>query len=135
MDVLVNRDLDIADVLVQTNMPGLRVLPAGQSHDYATELLASERMQEVMGEIAGRYPNRLVILDSPPLLQTSEAQVLAGLVGQVVVVVHAGSTPQSAVESALELIDSSRHVSLVLNKSRISSGGDHYYGSYYGQAE
>ena len=77
--------------------------------------------------------NRIVILDSPPLLQTSEAQVLTGLVGQVVVVVHAGATPQSAVESALELVDPSKHVSLILNKCRIASAGDSYYGGYYGQ--
>jgi exopolysaccharide/PEP-CTERM locus tyrosine autokinase len=133
MDLLVDRTLDISEVLVQTDMPGLRVLPAGTQHEYATELLASERMEELMSEIAGRYQNRIVILDSPPLLQTSEAQVLTGLVGQVVVVVHAGSTPQSAVESALELVDPSKHVSLILNKSRISTGGDSYYGSYYGQ--
>ncbi|MEO1575060.1 MAG: XrtA-associated tyrosine autokinase [Pseudomonadota bacterium] len=133
MDLLVDRTLDIGDVLVQTDMPGLRVLPAGTQHEYATELLASERMEELMAEIAGRYQNRIVILDSPPLLQTSEAQVLTGLVGQVVVVVHAGSTPQSAVEGALELIDPSKHVSLILNKSRIQTGGDSYYGGYYGQ--
>ena len=133
MDLLVDRTLDIGDVLVQTDMPGLRVLPAGTQHEYATELLASERMEELMAEIAGRYQNRIVILDSPPLLQTSEAQVLTGLVGQVVVVVHAGSTPQTAVESALELIDPSKHVSLILNKSRIQTGGDSYYGGYYGQ--
>lgn len=133
MDLLVDRTLDIGDVLVQTDMPGLRVLPAGTQHEYATELLASERMEELMAEIAGRYQNRIIILDSPPLLQTSEAQVLTGLVGQVVVVVHAGATPQSAVESALELIDPSKHVSLILNKSRIQTGGDSYYGGYYGQ--
>lgn len=132
MDVLVDRNLDISDVLVQTDMPGLRVLPAGTQHEYATELLASERMEEVINEIAGRYQNRIVILDSPPLLQTSEAQVITGLVGQVVVVVHAGATPQSAVESALELVDASKHVSLVLNKCRVATGSDYYYGGYYG---
>lgn len=133
MDLLIDRTLDIGEVLVQTDMPGLRVLPAGTQHEYATELLASERMEELMTEIAGRYQNRIVILDSPPLLQTSEAQVLTGLVGQVVVVVHAGATPQSAVDGALELVDPSKHVSLILNKSRIATGGDSYYGGYYGE--
>ncbi len=135
MDVLVDKDLSLADVLVQTDMPGLRVLPAGRRHEYATEILASERMEEVIEDISGRYPNRVIILDSPPLLQTSEAQVLSGLIGQVVMVVHAGATPQSAVNHALELIDSSKHVSLILNKCRVSTGGDHYYGGYYGQTD
>ena len=133
MDLLVDRTLDIGEVLVQTDMPGLRILPAGTQHEYATELLASERMEELMTEIAGRYQNRIVILDSPPLLQTSEAQVLTSLVGQVVVVVQAGATPQAATLSALELVDPSKHVSLILNKSRITTAGDSYYGGYYGQ--
>ena len=85
-----------------------------------------------MDELAGRYPNRMIIFDSPPLLQTSEAQVLASLVGQVVMVIHAGKTPQAAVDAALELIDSNKAINLILNKCRVKSSND-YYGGYYGQ--
>ncbi len=132
MDLLTDDSLDISDVLVQTDMPGLRVLPAGTRHQYSTEYLASDKMQELMDELAGRYPNRMIIFDSPPLLQTSEAQVLASLVGQVVMVIHAGKTPQAAVEAALELIDSNKAINLILNKCRVKSSND-YYGGYYGQ--
>lgn len=132
MDVLLDESLELSDVLVQTDMPGPRILPAGSRHRYATELLASEKMHDLVAEIAGRYSNRIVVFDSPPLLQTSEAQVLADLVGQIVMVVHAGATPQAAVETALELIDPSKAVNLVLNKCRVRSGSD-YYGGYYGQ--
>ncbi|MFK8030971.1 MAG: XrtA-associated tyrosine autokinase [Gammaproteobacteria bacterium] len=132
MDLLTDDSLDISDVLVQTDMPGLRILPAGTRHQYSTEYLASDKMQELMDELAGRYPNRMIIFDSPPLLQTSEAQVLAGLVGQVVMVIHAGKTPQAAVDAALELIDSNKSVNLILNKCRVKSSND-YYGGYYGQ--
>lgn len=132
MDLLTDDNLDISEVLVQTDMPGLRILPAGQRHQYSTEYLASDKMQELMDELAGRYPNRIIIFDSPPLLQTSEAQVLASLVGQVVLVVHAGSTPQAAVNAALEMIDPNKSVNLILNKCRVQSSSE-YYGGYYGQ--
>jgi len=132
MDLLMDESIDISDVLVQTDMPGLRILPAGQRHQYSTEFLASDKMQELMDELAGRYPNRMIIFDSPPLLQTSEAQVIASLVGQVVMVIHAGSTPQAAVEAALEQIDSTKAINLILNKCRVQSSND-YYGGYYGQ--
>lgn len=132
MDLLMEDHLDISDVLVQTDMAGLRILPAGQHHQYSTEYLASDRMQGLMDELAGRYPNRLIIFDSPPLLQTSEAQVLASLVGQVVMVIQAGATPQSAVEAALELIDPTKAINLILNKCRVKSTGE-YYGGYYGK--
>jgi len=132
MDLLTDDDLDISEVLVQTDMPGLRILPAGQRHKYSTEYLASDKMQDLMDELSGRYPNRIIIFDSPPLLQTSEAQVLASLVGQVVMVIHAGETPQAAVDAALEMIDSNKAINLILNKCRVKSSGE-YYGGYYGQ--
>ncbi|MEM7082320.1 MAG: XrtA-associated tyrosine autokinase [Pseudomonadota bacterium] len=132
MDLLTDDSLDIGDVLVQTDMPGLRILPAGTRHQYSTEYLASDKMQELMDELAGRYPNRMIIFDSPPLLQTSEAQVLASLVGQVVMVIQAGKTPQAAVNAALEMIDSNKAINLILNKCRVQSSND-YYGGYYGQ--
>ncbi|NNF16584.1 MAG: AAA family ATPase [Gammaproteobacteria bacterium] len=130
MDLLMDSTLDIADVMVQTDMPGLRILPAGSRHQYSTEYLASDKMQALVDELSGRYPNRIIIFDSPPLLQTSEAQVLGGLVGQVVLVIHAGSTPQAAVDCALELIDSTKAINLILNKCRVKSVND-YYGGYY----
>ncbi len=132
LDLVLDETLDIGDVLVHTDIPGLNLLPAGSRHEHATELLASERMEELMDELAGRYPDRVIVVDSPPLLQTSEAQVLSGLVGQIVLVVQAGQTPQVAVQSALEMLDSEKAINLVLNKSRMSGSGD-YYGGYYGQ--
>lgn len=132
MDLLMNDELDLSDVMVQTDMPGLRVLPAGTRHHYATEYLASDKMQKLMEEISGRYPNRMIILDSPPLLQTSEALVLASQVGQVVLVIHAGETPQSAIQAAIEMIDPGKAINLILNKCRAKSDKE-YYGGYYGQ--
>ncbi len=132
LDLVLDNDLDVGDVLAHTDIPGLNLLPAGRRHEHATELLASERMEDLMEELAGRYPDRVIVVDSPPLLQTSEAQVLSSLVGQIVLVVQAGQTPQAAVDSALEMLDDEKAINLVLNKSRMPGGGD-YYGGYYGQ--
>ena len=131
LDLILDERLDVGDVLIKTDLDGLQVLPAGQRHPHATELLASDKMNSLVHELAGRYPNRIIIFDSPPLLQTSEAQVLGGLVGQVVLVVQAASTLQPAVQSALEMLDPTKAINLVLNRSRFSSNTD-YYGGYYG---
>lgn len=129
LDLVLDEDLDLGDVLVNTDVPGLRILPAGQQHRHATELLASDKMETLVSEIANRYPDRVVIFDSPPLLLTAEAQVLSGLVGQVVMVVAAGATKQSVVQAALELLDPSKIINLVLNKSSSGAAGGDYYGS------
>ena len=130
MDVLLDQKLDIADVLLKTNIDTLSILPAGKSHRHATELLASQTMSSLLDEIASRYPDRIVIFDSPPLLLTSEARVLASQMGQIVVVVEAETTTMHAVKSALSQIEACANVNLVYNKARDFPGQEDY-GYYY----
>lgn len=131
-DVLQDESLDLADVLIRTQLPNLAVLPAGHRHAHATELLASSAMKRLADEIATRYPDRVIIFDSPPLLPTTEARVLASLMGQVLLVVEQGKTQQPAVLEALEMLDSLEIVGLVLNKVHKSIGGGYGYGRGYG---
>lgn len=131
MDLLLEDNLDLADVMLKTNINRLRILAAGTSHKHATELLASQAMINLLNEIATRYPDRIVIFDSPPLLLTTEARVLASQVGQIVLVVEAESTTQHAVKEAIrQLGASSANVNLIYNKAKAFPGGS-YYGSYY----
>ena len=71
-----------------------------------------------MRELAERDPNRIVIVDAPPLHAGTEAGVLARIVGHVVVLVEADKTAQSTVEDALHQLKGCESVSLVLNKAR-----------------
>ena len=126
MDVLLDRHVKLSDVLCNTDIERLLLLPAGTSHPHVTELLASDAMRTLLRELSARDPNRVVIFDAPPLLAASEAAVLAGQVGQVVVVVEAGKTPEAALRSALGRIESSNVVGLVLNKAGRASLWDGY---------
>jgi protein-tyrosine kinase len=130
MDVLLDPQLDVSDVLLKTNIDTLSILPSGRSHRHATELLASQTMSKLLDEIASRYPDRLVIFDSPPLLLTSEASVLASQMGQIVVVVEAETTSMHAVKSALSKLEGCSNVNLVYNKAR-NFPGQANYGYYY----
>jgi exopolysaccharide/PEP-CTERM locus tyrosine autokinase len=129
MDILLNDELELADVILKTNVPTLSILPAGRSNRHATELLASRSMSTLLSEIANRYADRIVIFDSPPLLITTEASVLAAQMGQVVMVVEAETTTQNAVREALRLLDSCKHVNLIYNKIKAFPGTE-YYGYY-----
>lgn len=132
VDVLENDNLNIGDVILRTDIPELCVVSAGKGDEYVTELLASQRMFELVAEIGSRYDDRLIIFDGPPLLPTPQTQVLAGLVGQVVFVIEAGKTSQMLVEEALEMIAEDKAIGVVMNKSEgISARGGYYYG-YYG---
>ncbi|MDX2505275.1 MAG: XrtA-associated tyrosine autokinase [Gammaproteobacteria bacterium] len=135
VDVLENDNLTVGDVMLQTDIPNLRLLSAGKQSEYVAELLASQRMSSIVNEMADRYNDRIIIFDGPPLLPTPQTQILAGLVGQVVFVIEAGKTSQSLVEEALGLIPEEQATGLLLNKNEgLSSRGGYYYG-YYGSDE
>ncbi|SFW20332.1 XrtA-associated tyrosine autokinase [Nitrosovibrio sp. Nv17] len=134
MDILLEDNLDLADVLIKTDVEKLTLLTAGTRHSHSTELLASQSMATLLKELAQRYADRVVIFDSPPLLLTSEAHVLASQMGQIVVVVEAEKTSQQAVKEMLRQLESCDVVNLIYNKARSFSGGE-YYGYYYHQPE
>lgn len=134
IDVVMDPSIPLSDVLIKTDIAKLTVLPAGANIAHSTELLASSAMRAFVNDIASRYPDRIVIFDTPPLLSTSEAAVLAGYMGQIVFVVEAERTPQEAVREALSHISGHPSVGLVLNKAPSRAmGGDYYgYGYSYG---
>jgi protein-tyrosine kinase len=129
-DVLDNPSMDVNDVIYRTSVEGLFFVPAGKWHEHSPELIAGSRMPEIIRELGERVGNGIVILDSPPLLATNEAQVATRYVGHVLMVVRADQTEQRAVLDALALIDKSTPVSAVLNGVEASLLSK-YYGQYY----
>nr|WP_221208016.1 XrtA-associated tyrosine autokinase [Pseudoduganella violacea] len=131
MDVLLDEKMGLSEVMLRTNVNTLTLVPAGTPNPRATELLASQMMNNLVLEIANRYPDRIVIFDSPPLLLTSEAHVLAGHMGQIVLVVESEKTTQHAVKESLRQLEGCHNVNLVYNKSREFPGSetyDYHYG-------
>ncbi|MDY0974415.1 XrtA-associated tyrosine autokinase [Massilia sp. CFBP9012] len=132
MDILVDKELDLADVMLRTNVDTLAILPAGTATPRATELLASSTMTAMLNELANRYPDRIIIFDSPPLMLTSEARVLASHMGQIVVVVEAQTTTQHAVKESLHQLEGMSNVNLIYNKTRDIPGIEETYDYHYG---
>lgn len=132
MDWLVDGAPDLSQLVLPTNVDKLSILPAGRRHEQATELLASESMGRLLAQLSERFSDRILIFDSPPLLVTTEARVLASYMGQIVLVVEAGKTPRSVVAEALETIGSSEIVGLVLNKAHKIETTGYYQGYGYG---
>ncbi len=132
MDVLLD-GIELSEVLCSTNIEKLSLLPAGRRHQHSSELLASTGMRDLLNEMAERYSDRIIIFDSPPLLASTESRVLAGLMGQVLLVVEAERTAEATLKEALAHIESDNVVGVVLNKgappiSALYSGYGHGYG-------
>lgn len=128
-DLLLGKTNDMSQVLCKANIPSLSLMFAGNYTALATELLASETMADFVKDISSRYPDRIIIFDSPPLLLTTESSVLASHMGQVVLVIEAEKTTRHDVSKSLSLL-SNEIVLMLLNKMRQTKEAGNY--GYYG---
>ena len=131
MDALADPEIDVAECVLGTDVPGLWVLPAGNATASDSEFLSSVRTASVLDRLTQGAPQRFVIFDSPPALAASPAAELAKHVGQALVVVRADSTAQGALEDAISLLSGCPHIELLLNAVNYNPTG-RKFGSYYG---
>ena len=129
IEYLLGESDDFGDIIYNTNIDKLKIVPAGEPHHLSNELLSSGKMAALAKELAERYPDRVVIFDCPPLVGVSETLVLANLMGQAIVVVEESKTAIADVQKATEALNENLAVGLVVNKA-IRTHKDMY--GYYG---
>jgi exopolysaccharide/PEP-CTERM locus tyrosine autokinase len=128
---------EIPELLIKTEVERLKVLLGGTLQDSPTELIGSARMEALIRELKERYSDRYIILDSTPILATSEPEVLSKLVDGIIFVVRAGVTPRETVKQAISSLPKDKILGVVLNDLQFKSSGltNRYFGSddsYYG---
>lgn len=129
IECLLDDDKDLGEVIYDTNINKLKIIPAGEPHHLSNELLASEKMASLAQELAERYPDRVVIFDCPPLIGVTETLVLANLMGQALLVVEESKTSLASIQQATEHLNEDLALGIVVNKA-IRSHKDMY--GYYG---
>jgi exopolysaccharide/PEP-CTERM locus tyrosine autokinase len=131
VDALADPTADAESFVIRTDLGGLSLLPAGRQANNVPELLASERTSEVLAGLTASSPRRLIIFDSPPALMASPASVLAGHVGQALIVVRADKTTESDLKETIGLLSACDHLGLVLNGAGFAARGRRF-GLHYG---
>jgi capsular exopolysaccharide synthesis family protein len=109
-----------------TSIPGLQIITAGKTSELAGELLAQQRMKSLMEKINSTYPDCQVIIDSSPVLATSDPLVLAREVGGVIMVVRAGKTRREYLKKAVDILNSPKLMGIVLNGAEFGMATQHY---------
>jgi protein-tyrosine kinase len=104
------------ELLVNPGFPRLTVLPAGRSTEYPADLLGGPVMEDLVREVKGRYSDRYVILDSPPLLAYADGLYLARHADAVLMVVRSGDTNEENLKQAIELLGDRPILGTVLNR-------------------
>jgi capsular exopolysaccharide synthesis family protein len=124
-------DANVANYVHNTSLNGLRVLPAGRPTHLSSELLATEKMKSLLREIPAKFPGHQVIIDTSPVLSTSDPLVLAQQVDKVLMVVRAGATPRECLSEAIKSLGRERVKGVILNGADLGRSSKYYY--YYGR--
>jgi len=117
LDLLTGRCQQTDDVMHRcADQPNLHVIFAGKHEEASPELLASKRMADVCTMLSKRYPECVVVIDTPPVLATSEPIALAMHVHHLIMVVAAGQATRNQIEEALSAVSACPNINLLFNR-------------------
>jgi protein-tyrosine kinase len=132
-DLLSGKVKRLSDVMCRcAEIPNLAVLFAGSGHIDSPELISSSAMADLCTELSNRYPDRIIVIDTPPVLASPEPASLSSYVHQLIMVVAADQTDRHQLRKSLDAVASCKSVSLLFNKAPGWNETD--YAPYYGYA-
>ncbi len=103
------------EALIHTDVGKLSFLAAGRPLSNPAELFSSNMMRDLLYEIKHRYPDRLILIDTAPLLPFSETRALSRVVDGVLLVARENVTLKAHLETALRTLEGSPLLGLVYN--------------------
>jgi exopolysaccharide/PEP-CTERM locus tyrosine autokinase len=117
------------EVLIKTGIGKLMLLPAGRSIKNPVEIISSNVMRQLLMEMKHRYSDRVILIDTPPVLMFAETRTLADLADGVVLVVREGDTSLADVQEAIEILNG-KVMGLVYNGTEFVQHSHYYYYQY-----
>lgn len=105
----------LPEVIHWTAVDKLSVIPAGRPSQRTAEILATDKMVDMMHELRERYSDRFIILDTPPVQEVDDPAVLARVVEGIVFVALGGVTDRELVLRAMRSLPEEKIIGMVLN--------------------
>lgn len=130
---LLAKQSTIEDVTKDTDIEGLYLITCGPIPPNPAELIGSNSMDMLIGELSSRYD--LVVFDAPPLLSVADAQILSNKCDGTILVINSGVTEKENAIKAKEALVSAKATILGILMNNFVLGKDHYYYQYYGTGE
>lgn len=130
-----DKDLPREQLFRPTAIERLSILPHGSATVDQARAANSDAIAAAIRALAAALPRHILVLDTPPALATSDAQALAAIAGQVILVVRAETTQRDEVEAALDLVDTCPLLQLLLNRTRLATNDSFGAHGEYGAAE
>jgi capsular exopolysaccharide synthesis family protein len=127
-DILEER-ASVDEVIVETEIDGLDILPGGFNPGNPSELLGSRRMRNAVEQLKQRRGSPYIIIDSTPMISTAEVNALSQMVDGIVVVIMADKTRRDLVKRELQAIKVDKPLGVVLNRAQFETSD--YSDSYH----
>ena len=118
----------LAEILIR-HEENFWVIPAGPSSRQSSELIGTKRMVEFISPLREFGDESFIIIDSPPILLTTDSVLLSKMVDGIVMVIMADRTPKESVRRAIHSIDRNKIIGIVLNQ--VEKESSRYYTKYY----
>ncbi len=115
MDYLDGSITDLSAIQYDTGLARLRLIPSGTPRETAGEYFSSSRMRMMIDSLRGTHPNRYLILDSPPVLNSPDARILSDLADLIVVVAGYGQVTVDRIDEAASSFDPGKLAGVVFN--------------------
>jgi len=124
---------DCHDAVKETGIENLYVLPSGPVPPNPSELLGSKRMTDVLTQLKSMFD--MIIIDTPPVLAVTDAQIISSKCDGVVLVINSGKVKREMAMKAKANLDHvrARILGVVLNNVKRKKEEMYYY--YYGNKE
>jgi exopolysaccharide/PEP-CTERM locus tyrosine autokinase len=125
-----------SEALIRTDIGRLVLLPAGPPVANPVELISSNKMRQLVQELKHRYPDRFILIDSPPAKLFAETRFLASMTDGTLIVVREGETSLDDLTEVTQALDN-RIIGVVYNNARETPfrRPTHYDHYAYTQAE
>ena len=121
--------IPLSEILINSEIKNLRIITAGSTTGKPSELIGSKRMGNLMESLREQGDNTYIIIDSSPIISTTEPILLSKMVDGIILVVMADRTPRETIQRAVKSIDRQKIIGIVFNQ--IDLKPSHYYSKYY----
>jgi protein-tyrosine kinase len=120
---------NLKDIVRNTIVPGLYVIPGGRIIPDPSPLLAAEKIRDFLGKVRGQFD--VILLDTPPILPVADTLSLRDQVDGFLFLFRVGFTPHHMLRQALEELGEANVIGVVLNG--VEPPSVRYYHKYYGR--
>jgi receptor protein-tyrosine kinase/non-specific protein-tyrosine kinase len=126
----INGNLDIGRAIIKTNVNKLSFLPAGKVIENPVEMISSNRMKSIVGDLKHGCADRYIIIDTPPAMPFADAHYMSSIVDGVILVVREGRASEEEIGKTLKQFEGRRLLGAIFNCAD-SPPFSRYYSHYY----